>query len=213
MELIPVTPPFLEHTDYFNRKGWYSIILQGVVDHNYLFEDIYVGWPGNVHDARVLAHSSIYAKASHGEIFPEDKIKIKDTDVPIFLIGDSAYPLTTWIMKPFAHNTSLTIQQKNYNYALCRARTVVENGFGRLKARWRRLLKRIDMDVDKVPNIITACCILHNLCEINREHFNDLWLEEVDNSNQPPCTPSNVTSNDAKDIREALVYYYNSDNC
>ena len=80
-------------------------------------------------------------------------------------------------MKPFAHNTSLTIQQKNYNYALYRACTVVESGFGRLKARWHRLLKRIDMDVDKVPNIITACCILHNLCEINREHFNDLWLE------------------------------------
>ena len=38
------------------------------------------------------------------------------------------------------------------------------------------------MDVDKVPSIITASCILHNLCEINREHFNDVWLEEVDNS-------------------------------
>lgn len=68
------------------------------------------------------------------------------------------------------------------------------------------------MDVDKVPNItcITACCILHNLCELNREHYNELWLEEVDNSNQPTCTPSNVTSCDAKNIREALVHYYNS---
>ena len=40
---MPVTPPLLEHTNYFNRKGWYSIILQGVIDHNYLFEDMWDG--------------------------------------------------------------------------------------------------------------------------------------------------------------------------
>ena len=97
-----------------------------------------MGWPGSVHNARVLANLSIYTKASHDEILPEDKIKINDTEVPIFLIGDSAYFLTTRIMKPFAHNTLLTIPQKNYNYALCRAHIVVEIGFGRLLAEKNR---------------------------------------------------------------------------
>ena len=27
---IPIMPPALNHTDYFNRKGWYSIILQAI---------------------------------------------------------------------------------------------------------------------------------------------------------------------------------------
>ena len=30
--------------------------------------------------------------------------------------GDSSYPLKSWLMKPFAHNTDLTTQQRNYNY-------------------------------------------------------------------------------------------------
>ena len=42
---IPVLRPKNNHTDYYNRKGWYSVILHGVVDHQYRFIDIYVGWP------------------------------------------------------------------------------------------------------------------------------------------------------------------------
>lgn len=54
---IPVKPPTCHRTDCYNRKGWYSVILQAVVDHDYLFTDIMVGWPGSVHDSRVLENS------------------------------------------------------------------------------------------------------------------------------------------------------------
>ena len=43
--------------DYFNRKGFHSIVLQRVVDHQCKFMDVYIGWPGSVHDTRVLANS------------------------------------------------------------------------------------------------------------------------------------------------------------
>ena len=32
--LIPISP-VVNHTDYFNRKGWHSVVLQGVVDYRY----------------------------------------------------------------------------------------------------------------------------------------------------------------------------------
>ncbi len=32
---IPVIAPSEDHTDYFNRKGWHSVILQAVVDHRF----------------------------------------------------------------------------------------------------------------------------------------------------------------------------------
>ena len=52
---------------------------------------------------------------------------------------------------------------KQYNYRVSRARIVVENAYGRLKARWRRLMKRNDMHVDHIPQVIAAACILHNV--------------------------------------------------
>ena len=58
---IPIIGPKENHCDYYNRKGFYSVILQGVCDDRYNFTDIFVGWPGRVHDARVLQNSQIYA--------------------------------------------------------------------------------------------------------------------------------------------------------
>ena len=50
---IPIIAPTFKHVDYFNRKGWHSIILQAVVNDRYTFTDLCVGWPGSVHDACV----------------------------------------------------------------------------------------------------------------------------------------------------------------
>lgn len=57
---IPIVSPSDNHTDYVNRKGYHSVIIQAVVDSKYLFRDTVIGWPESVHDARVLANSEIY---------------------------------------------------------------------------------------------------------------------------------------------------------
>ena len=69
------------------------------------------------------------------------------------------------------------------------ARTIVENSYGRLKGRWRRLMKRNDMHIDHIPTIIAAACVLHNVCEVHGKHFNDAWINngtpEESNYDQP----------------------------
>lgn len=54
----PVSP-----VDYYNHKGFYSVVLQGVVDHQLQFWDINLGWPGKGHDgqakSRVFGNSSL----------------------------------------------------------------------------------------------------------------------------------------------------------
>ncbi|XP_050803981.1 uncharacterized protein LOC127048306 [Gopherus flavomarginatus] len=49
---IPILAP-----PHINRKGYFSVILQALVDHRGHFIDIYTGWPGKVHDARICLGS------------------------------------------------------------------------------------------------------------------------------------------------------------
>ena len=206
---IPITPPVLNHTDYYNRKGWYSVILQAVVDHQYLFRDINVGWPRSVLDARVLAHSALFMKAEEGTILDGQSKQIEGCTIPVFLIGDSAYPLLKWLIKPYPENDHMTEQRRNFNYQLSRARIVVENAFGRLKARWSRLMKKNDMNVKNIHHVIAACCVLHNLCEIHGEFFDDNWISGDENERQQPAVQApagaHATIAEPLAIRDTLV--------
>ena len=66
---IPIIAPPVNAKDYYNRKGFHSILLQGVVDHQCRFMDIYIGWPGSLHDAHIFANSNISLKLRQGPSF------------------------------------------------------------------------------------------------------------------------------------------------
>ncbi|XP_067292726.1 putative nuclease HARBI1 [Pseudorasbora parva] len=122
---IPIIAPQEDAAAYYNRKGWHSIVLQAVVDHNFCFTDVYVGWPGRTHDARVLSNSPIFqtAEENGGYLFPRENSRIVNgVEVPVHLIGDAAYPLKKWLMKGFTNHQALTPQQRLYNYRLSSAR-------------------------------------------------------------------------------------------
>lgn len=167
---IPILQPQQGAADYYNRKGYYSVIMQAVVDFRGLFMDVNIGWPGKVRDARVLANSCFYTAANSGTLFPDWSVKLGGVDVPLIVLGDPAYPLLPWLMKPYLENPGTTDQEHYYNYRQSRARMTVENAFGRLKGRWRCLLKRMDADVSNVPSIVGACVVLHNICELYGDH-------------------------------------------
>ena len=72
---IPILAPWESHVEYVNRKGYHSILMQAVVDCNYLYRDVVIGWPGSIHDARVFSNSAIYKKGNEQNLFPNDLTK------------------------------------------------------------------------------------------------------------------------------------------
>ena len=78
---IPIIRPQYSSADYYNRKGFYSIIMQGLVDFRGIFMDVYIGWPGKVHDARVFANSAVFKHGNEGTLFPDWKKNISGVQV------------------------------------------------------------------------------------------------------------------------------------
>ena len=206
---IPIIKPDNSASDYFNRKGYYSILMQAVVDFRGLFLDVYIGWPGKVHDARVLANSALYKRANARELLPNWTRALGGVDVPLLILGDPAYPLLPWLMKPYLENQQSSLEQRHFNYRQSRARMTVENAFGRLKGRWRCLMKRMDTSIANVPNVVATCVVLHNFCELHGDYCQPDWVSGTDSHNDPSTlsSPSTNTSNTARDIRNALAHY------
>ena len=206
---IPILAPHNSATDYYNRKGYHSIVLQALVNHEYLFLNTYVGWPGSVHDARILSNSEVFVMGEAGALAPNSVKLISGVHIPIVILGKSAYPLLSWLMKPYT-GTGLSQAQRRFNYRLSRARVVVECAFGGLKGRWLSLLKRSDVRVDFMSTVVTSCCILHNLCEVHKDGFDEQWLDEEVIRESISTSGANPTqhSSNAVAIRNALSSYF-----
>ena len=63
------------------------------------------------------------------------------------------------------------------------------------------------MFVGNVPNVTLACCILHNICEVHTNIFNDEWLEDLDLMQPDNATVSTATA-DGGTVRDVLVNYF-----
>uniref|UniRef100_A0A8C3HP06 Putative nuclease HARBI1 n=1 Tax=Chrysemys picta bellii TaxID=8478 RepID=A0A8C3HP06_CHRPI len=98
---IPILAPPHLGSKYVNRKGYFSMVLQALVDHRGRFIDINTGWPGKVHDARIFQNTWLFRKMQAGTFFPERKITVGEVEMPIVIVGDPAYPLMPWLMKPY----------------------------------------------------------------------------------------------------------------
>jgi hypothetical protein len=187
---IPIKAPHLFPVDYFNRKGFYSIVLQAVVDYKKKFLDICVGWPGSTHDSRILTNSNLYNKFNN------------QNNLNKYILGDGGYPNLSWLIVPYKDiGRGLTHEQKYFNFKHSQTRIKVEQAFGLLKGRWRCLLHTLEVSCEIVSHIITTCCILHNICEERsdflspEDHYNDTGVDINGEANTNETLEGNVIRN------------------
>ena len=88
---------------------------------------------------------------------------------------------------------------------------MVENVFGRLKARWRRLTKRNDVNIINGPHIVTACCVLNNICKMFNDSIPESWLH-TDMDQHPTVVSREDTTDEtsATIICDTLFDYYST---
>ena len=87
---IPIIAPIHDPVSYYCRKGFYSYLLQGVLDSKCKFWDYDFGWCGQIHDWALFQKSEIGKKKT-----------MKGTFLHFKFIGDATYLVRPWFYSPF----------------------------------------------------------------------------------------------------------------
>ena len=110
-----------------------------------------------IHDTRVLRLIGLYELAENEQILSGPTCNINGTEIRPLQAGDSAYPLTNWLVKPYPDRGCLTPEQGKVNVKSSALRSVAERAFGTLKGRWRIVLKKIEQKTSTLKK--TDCCV------------------------------------------------------
>ena len=81
--------------DYFSRLQQHDVVVEAVADGEKRFLDVAAGFPGSMHDSRVLRNSSLYQRITNNELLLGPTERVAGREIRPVLLGDSAYPLST----------------------------------------------------------------------------------------------------------------------
>ena len=188
---IRIKAPPNSGSEFFNYKGYFSLVLLAICDARYRFVLVDIGDSGRHSDGGIFSNSSIGKKFDNAslQIPPPTNLPGSDIRIPYYFAADDAFPLKVGMIKPYP-GRFLDEHQQIFNYRLSRGRRVVENAFGILSVRWQIFLKMINCDPDTAQLIVQACVVLHNLLQ---DSHSDAPIQFVSGDKSDPTT-GNITN-------------------
>ncbi len=113
---------------------------------------------------------------------PPDYLPDDDKDMPYFFVSDDAFPLRTYMMKPYGR-LGLEVPERIYNYRTNHCRRVSENAFCILANRYACLLSVIKFHPKIVTNIVLAAICCHNLMHMRYPAIQNASMDHEDDQN------------------------------
>ena len=127
------------------------------------FLNIFAGYPGVVHDARVFANLGIKVAIDRGQCLNGHVRLIQGIPIHELLIGDAGYTQETYMLIPLP-GYKLDPMSDQFNFKHSSTQMAVERSFGILKGVWQILKRPMYMpNCSMVSSIIHNTCILHNI--------------------------------------------------
>ncbi|KAI3788113.1 hypothetical protein L2E82_00778 [Cichorium intybus] len=194
---------------WLDRENNHSMILQVIVDSTMRFIDVVTGWPGHMTNENVLKRSTIFDLAQKGERLNGNEIELSDgTKVGEYLVGGSGFQLLPWLITPY-QNEELTEDQIEFNKKHLATRLVANRALKKLKDIWAVVDGGMwRPDRHKLPRIVFACCILHNiLIDMEGDGVSD--VSRMSGNHDPGYLPEKcaVVDGGAADVRDKLCLH------
>lgn len=205
---VAIKKPAGSGTNYFNFKKFFSVVLFAMADANCKFTYVNVGTNGVIGDAGIWNRCDLH------EMIKDDLLDIPKNGqgMPYVILGDEAFPLLSYLMKPF-RRALIGFREAIFNARLSRARRTVENAFGILSARFRVLQTTMQVDPDTAISVTYAICILHNMnmstprISQNYANLTDEERELPQMSNYAPTLTEDESANGVS-VREQFADYF-----
>lgn len=109
-------------------------------------------------------------------IFIQEKVSINQIEVSYKIVSSSPGPLCSWLLSDYKPETSP--KQALFNRCLKGLRNYSDSVIWRLRARFIILSQMMDLSYKIAPQVIAACCVIHNICEKEGDIFLDKWFEQ-----------------------------------
>ena len=167
--------------------------VQGICDAKLKFSSIVAKYPGSAHDAFIWRNCAVY-----------NWLEARDADNNVWLLGDSGYPVSRFLMTPV--NNARTVAEQRYNSSHSRTRNTIERAFGLLKMRFRCLHKTggcLMSPPSGCAEIVMACAVLHNMCINNAIPAPDQI--PLDDEGLPEPAEVDVTDSKGASLRRQLI--------
>ena len=99
---IAIKKPKKSGSEYFNYKGYFSLVLLALFDADYKFLWVNVGASGSSSDDQIFNRSKLKTNIENGRLGlpPLEPLGPGGPNLHYFLLGDDAFALMSWLVKP-----------------------------------------------------------------------------------------------------------------
>ena len=152
----PHSTTFIPREFWCKRKKTYSLNLMVICDHRKRFIFADSRWPGSTSDTGAVSRSNFLSNL----FIRRDQVLFPH---PYMILSDGGFHKRSCFIAP--DYDARNRLENLFNVSISGARCVVENAFGLLKMKWRRLHQHsIQESTRIIPEIVLCACILHNIC-------------------------------------------------
>ena len=144
-------------SDYYNYKGFFSLVLLALVDAEYRFLWLDCGSSGSYSDAQIFNRSLLRKKIEDGSL----GFRASST-LHYFLLDNDVFALMPWMVKPYSQR-QLSREEKIANYRISRGMRVVENAFEIPVSCFRVLVGTMEQRPRVVRDTVFTCVVLYNM--------------------------------------------------
>ena len=182
---------FRNITAFFSRKGFYALNVQVIVDDKKRVLWLSYSHKGGSHDSSCFRSTRLYGHLQ--------KIAAQLLEKGLFIIGDSAYCMESFLLPPF-DNANPKTPEDDFNFFHSSARITVECAFGEIDMRWGIFWRRLNCSLENAAIIIEGAMRLHNFLVDYREKNKlvneleedmDLFYQDALNNNNIPLQTGN----------------------